>query len=208
MHITTYCNCHRLGFRCGVIALKNIEICSLSVAKWLSIQFETVLIFVTGWWAMSTRLPVPAILLSLTAVDILSAHHNITNTSTSQPSEYTNVLNLETIHGVACIYTYISMKMESYGYLKKNIYIYMYICKFVYMYICIYVYMYIYIYNFLTYFYHQPPISTVDRCWNLHVFQVAESSAVHGTSTQRGFSSFPIQTITTLMRLFKKSNSW
>ena len=135
MHITTYCNCHRLGFRCGVIALKNIEICSLSVAKWLSIQFETVLTFVTSWWAMSTRLPVPTILLSLTAVDILSAHDNITNTSTSQLSEYTNVLNLETIHGVACIYTYISMKMESYGYFWIYIYIYIYICIYIFFHI-------------------------------------------------------------------------
>ena len=75
---------------------------------------------------MSTRLPVPTILLSLTAVDILFAHDNITNTSTSQPSEYTNVLNLETIHGVACIYAYISMKMESYGNFCINIYICLY----------------------------------------------------------------------------------
>lgn len=175
MHIATYCNCQSLGFRCGVIALKNIEICSLSVAKWLSIQFETMVTFVTGCWAMSTTSPVPAILLSLTAVDILCAHDDITNTSKRQRSEYTSVLNLERTHGVACVYA-------------KNIYLWKWNHEAI----------DIDIIFFLNY---QFPKSTVDRCWNLHVFQVAESSAVHGTSIQRGISIFPIQTRTCCKKL-------
>ena len=133
MHaISTYCNCQRLGFRCGVIALKNIEICSLSAARWLSIQLETVFTFVTGWWAMSTTFPVPTILPSLTAVDILCAHcrGKITNTSTSQLSDSTNVLNLERTHGVACIY-------DIWNHMAIYIYIHVYILIYVYRYMCI-----------------------------------------------------------------------
>ena len=97
-------------------------------------------------------------------------------------------------------------------FMEWHVYIHTYLWRWNHMVIFEYIhlYMYIYIYFFI-YFYHQPPISTVDRCWNLHVFQVAESSAVHGTSTQWGFSSFTIQTITTLMRLFKNptaDSSW